>query len=142
MSFNALEWVAAVGGVAAAAGAWRTEAAARWQARAERLRTDKARREKDLHQARFLQLYHWWNDMPDSPERRAAMDFFAEWTGARDPGRAGEPGPLPPGFGSADSDDAYRSYVRTLDDQFGPGRAGAPRAIRPPEPAGDKELTP
>ena len=77
--------VAAVGAIVAAVGAWRTEITARWQARAERLRTDAARRENELHRARHAQLYQWWHDMPDGPARYRAMHWFGEWTGDRDP---------------------------------------------------------
>lgn len=64
--------VAAVGGIAAAVGAWRTEATARWQALVERLRTDTARRENELHRKRFTEVWHWWHDQPDGPDRAAA----------------------------------------------------------------------
>jgi hypothetical protein len=50
------------------------------------------------------------------------MDWFAEWTGARDPYRADEPGSLPPGFASRDANDAYEGYVGQMDVMFSPGR--------------------
>ena len=63
-----LAWTGAIGGAVAAAGAviaaWRTEATAHWQARVERLRTDQARRENELHRMLHKQLYDWWHDMP------------------------------------------------------------------------------
>jgi hypothetical protein len=47
-----LAWIAAVGGVAATAGAWLGPVRARWQLRAERLGTDRARWENELHRRR------------------------------------------------------------------------------------------
>jgi hypothetical protein len=118
--------VAAVAGIIAAIGAWRGEVVARWQARVESLRNDEARRENELHRMRHAQLYHWWADMQAGPARRRAMAWFAEWTGAREPYRADVPGSLPPGFGSADVDDAYQGYIGLLDAVFHPGQPGAP----------------
>lgn len=46
---------------------------------------------------RHAQLYAWWHDMPDGPERQRAMHWFGEWTGARDPYRGGDQGAIPPG---------------------------------------------
>jgi hypothetical protein len=126
--------IAAVGAVVAAIGAWRTEVTARWQARAERMRNDQARKENELHRMRHEQLYKWWHDMPSGPERRLAMRWFGEWTGARDPYRGTEDGAIPPGFGSAGPDDAYQRYVDFLALTFHPGQPGPePRAIRPPD---------
>jgi hypothetical protein len=129
--------VAAVGAVVAAVGAWRTEMVARWQARAERLRNDEARKENVLHRMRHAQLYQWWHDLPNGPQRRLAARWFSEWTGARDPYRGGEDGALPPGFGSAGPDDAYQRYISFLDLIFHPGQPGPePQPIRPPDAAG------
>jgi hypothetical protein len=118
--------VAAVGAVIAAVGAWRTEATARWQARVERLRTDQARKENELHRLRHRQLYDWRHDMPDGPERIEAMRWFGEWTGARDPYHGTDQGAIPPGFGCRDASDAYERYVGFLDAVFHPGRLGPP----------------
>jgi hypothetical protein len=150
---NDLEWtgaisgsVAAVGAVVAAIGAWRTEITARWQARVERLRNDQARRENELHHARHAQLWNWWHDMPDGPERIRAMHWFGEWTAARDPYRGDEQGAIPPGFGCANADEAYQRYTGWLEMIYHPGRPGRePPAIKPPplpEPDDTPELTP
>lgn len=136
-----LAWTAAIGGavaavasIIAAAGSWRTEITARWQARAERLRTDAARRENELHRMRHAQLYRWWHDMPDGPARIKATRWFGEWTGARDPYHGSDQGAIPPGFGCAGPDDAYDRYIALLDLIYHPGRPGVPpRPIRPPE---------
>lgn len=146
---DSLAWAGAVGGIVAAAGAivaaagaWRTEITARWQARAERLRTDEARRENDLHRQRHAELYQWWHDMPDGPERVRAMHWFAEWTGARHPYRGGDQGAIPPGFGCRDSGDAYLRYVGLLDAMYHPGRLGPPpRTIRMPPPPETPAIT-
>lgn len=118
--------VAAAGAVVAAIGAWRTEATARWQARVERLRTEQARKENELHHMRHKQLYDWWHDMPDGPERIRAMHWFGEWTGARDPYHGSDQGSIPPGFGCRDADEAYDRYIGFLDAIFHPGRLGPP----------------
>jgi hypothetical protein len=63
---NGLEWtgaiggaVAAIAGIIAAIGAWRTEVTARWQVHVESLRNDKLRRENQLHHARFAEVWEW-----------------------------------------------------------------------------------
>jgi hypothetical protein len=118
--------VAAAGAVVAAIGAWRAEATARWQARVERLRTEQARKENELHHMRHKQIYEWWHDMPDGPERIRAMHWFGEWTGARDPYHGRDQGAITPGFGCRDADDAYDRYIGFLDAIFHPGRLGPP----------------
>ncbi len=118
--------VAAAGAVIAAIGAWRTEATARWQARVERLRTEQARKENELHHMRHKQLYDWWHDVPDGPGRIGAMHWFGEWTGGRDPYHGSDQGAIPPGFGCRDADDAYDRYIGFLDAIFHPGRLGPP----------------
>jgi hypothetical protein len=138
---DALAWtgaiggaVAAVAGIIAAIGSWRTEVSARWQARVERLRNEEARRENLLHRIRHAELYGWWHDMPDGPARIRAMRWFGEWTGARDPFRGDADGPIPPGFGCKDTEEAYERYVQYLDLIFHPGRPGPlPHAIPAPE---------
>jgi hypothetical protein len=131
-----LAWIAAAGSIAATAGAWRTEATARWQARVERLRADAARRENELHRRRLAEVWHWWHDMPDGPERVAAARWYSEWTGAAAPFRGGkDSGPQPPGFGCADDGDAYERYVGFLGAVYEPGRLGAPRGILRRAPA-------
>ena len=133
---DTLAWVAAVGPAAiiAAAGSWRSEITARWQARAERLRTDAARRENELHRMRHAELYQWWHDMPDGPARIKAMLWFGEYTGASDPYHGGAGGgPQTPGLHSGDASRAYDEYVSLLDAIYHPGRPGpAPRPISPP----------
>lgn len=56
---NALEWIAAVGGVLATVGAWIGPLRARWQLRAEELRTGRAQRENRHHQRRYEQIWEW-----------------------------------------------------------------------------------
>jgi hypothetical protein len=128
MDFNALEWIAAVGGVAATAGAWRTEATARWQARVERLRNDRMRRENELHRQRFAEVWTWQRDQPAGEERAKAARWFGEWTGARPLHRSLDDGPQTPGLHSADADDAYERYVEFLGAIYEPGRLGPARA--------------
>ena len=126
--------VAAVAGIIAAIGAWRTEVTARWLARVEQIRTDKARRENELHRARHAELYQWWHDMPDGPARFRAMHWFGEWTGARDPYHGSDQGAIPPGFGCANANEAYDRYVDLLDLIFHPGRPGpGPRQLATPD---------
>lgn len=126
--------VAAAAGIIAAVGAFRAEVTARWQARAERLRTDAARQENELHRMRHAELYQWWHDMPDGPARIRAMHWFGEWTGARDPYHGSDQGAIPPGFGVRDADEAYQRYTGFLDAMYHPGRLGAPpRSISPPD---------
>jgi hypothetical protein len=122
-----LAWIAAVGGVAATVGAWRTEATARWQARVERLRTDAARRENELHRRRFAEVWNWWHDQPDGPQRTEVARWYYEWTGARPPLSPGADGPPPPGIGCRDVDEAYERYVGYLGAVYEPGRLGPPR---------------
>ena len=120
--------VAAAVGIIAAVGAWRTEITARWQARVEQLRTDTARRENELHRERFTEIWHWWNDQPDGPKRINAARWYTEWTGTARPFRSGkDDGPLAPGFGCANADEAYDIYIGFLDALYHPGRLGPPR---------------
>ena len=128
MHFNALEWIAAVGGVAATAGAWRTEAAARWQALVERRRTDKARWENELHRQRYTTVWNWQRDQPEGAERTRSARWFGEWTGASAPYRGGmDSPPATPGLHSANADDAYDRYVNFLGAVYEPGKLGPPR---------------
>ena len=119
--------VAAAGGIAAAVGAWRSEVTARWQARVERLRTDTARNENALHRQRFAEVWNWWHKQADGPKRSAAVRWYYEWSGAGPPFDPGADGPLAPGVGSADADDAYARYVDFLSALYQPGRLGPPR---------------
>ncbi len=131
---NPLAWIAAIGGVAATIGAWRTEATARWQARAERLRTDRTRRQDELHRARLAEVWQWWQDEPDGDERVKAARWYSEWTGAAMPFRGGlDPGPQPPGFGCRDADEAYERYVGFLEAKYAPGHLAAPLPARTDE---------
>jgi hypothetical protein len=132
---TALEVIAAIGGVLATIGAWRTEATARWQARGERLRTDAARRENELHRMRYAEVYSWWHDMPDGPARIRAMHWFGEWTGARHPYHGADQGAIPPGLGCRDADDAYDRYIDFLDAVYHPDRLGPPPLIAVPDEA-------
>jgi hypothetical protein len=125
----ALAWIAALGGLAATIGAWRTEARARWQARAERLRTDAARLENELHRQRFTEVWHRWHDMKDGPERVRLIKWYDEWTGAREPFGADADGPQAPGLHTPDEDEAYKWYVGFLEALYHPGRLGPPRPV-------------
>lgn len=124
---NALEWIAAIGGVAATVGAWLGPVRSRWQLRAEQLRTDRARWENQLHRQRFADIWGWQRCQSDGPERTEAVRWFAEWTGTARPRRGGlDAGPQIPGLHSGDLDGAYESYVQFLGAVYEPGHLGAP----------------
>jgi hypothetical protein len=107
--------VAALAGIIAAVGAWRTEITARWQARVERLRTDQARRESELSRLRFKEVWNWQQGQPAGDERAKAARWFGEWTGAYAPFRSGvDSGPQTPGLHSAYADDAYERYLAVV----------------------------
>lgn len=119
--------VAATAGIIAAVGAWRTEITARWQARAEAIRTDKARRENELHRQRFAEIWNWQRDQPDGDERARAARWFGEWAGASGPYRGGKDSPpQTPGLHSADVADAYDRYVEFLRAVYEPGTSARP----------------
>jgi hypothetical protein len=125
---DTLTWIAALGGVAATIGTWLGPLRTRWQLRAEALRDSQARRENELHRQRFTEIWHWWHDQPDGPERVEAARWYTEWTGAARPRRGGEDdGPMAPGFGCADANEAYDRYTGFLGAQHRPGRLGPPR---------------
>lgn len=108
---------------------------ARWHARAEQLRTDTARRENALHRQRFTEVWRWWHDQPDGPDRTEAIRWYDEWTGAARPRRGGlDDGPQAPGLHSPGVGDAYERYVEFLGAVYEPGRLGPPR---PPLQAGE-----
>lgn len=109
-----LAWIAAVGGVAATAGAWLGAVRARWQLRAERLGTDRARWENELHRRRFADVWNWQNHRPEGDQRIDAR-WYGEWTGAARPRHGGHGGgPQTPGLHSATADDAYERYIEFL----------------------------
>lgn len=124
-----LLWVAAVGGAAAAVGTWLGPVRARWRLRAESLRTGAARRENELHRQRFAEVWHYWHDFPERPERASAVGWYSEWTGAREPFGADLDGPQAPGSHSADVDDAYERYLAFLEAHYHPGKLSPPRRI-------------
>lgn len=129
MHFNALEWIAAIGGVLATVGAWRTEATARWQARAELLRTDRARAENELHRQRYAEVWNWRRSQPPG-EMAAAARWFGEWTGTYAPFRSGiDQGPQTPGLHSGNAEEAYLQYLEFLGAVYQPGRLGRPRPL-------------
>jgi hypothetical protein len=124
---NALAWVAAIGALAAAIGAWRTEATARWQSRAERLHTDAARRENELHRRRFAEVWNWQRNEPEDDARTQSARWYGEWTGNYRPRRGGlDDAALTPGLHSGSEDEAYRDYLGFLDAVYHPGQLGAP----------------
>jgi hypothetical protein len=133
LGLNSVDWtgIAAIATVVLAleGGTLLAQWKSRWDAQAQVARTDQARRENELHRARFDALYAWWHDMPDSPDRVAAMRWFGEWTGASRPFHGGaSDGPMTPGLHAAGTDEAYRDYVNFLEAQYGPhGRMGRPR---------------
>ena len=129
---NPLEWIAAVSPAAiiAAIIAGRTEATARWQARVERLRTDRARQENELHRQRFEEVWNWQRDQPAGEERVKSARWYGEWTGTDRPYRGGlDPKPLTPGLHSGDVDNAYNDYLAFLSAVYEPGRLGRPRPL-------------
>lgn len=112
---NALEWIAAIGGVLATAGTWTGPLRARWSLRAEELRTGQAQRENELHRWRYAELWDWQRNQPEGDQRGDAVRWFAEWTGAVGPRRAGiDSGPQTPGQHSGDMREAYKRYVDFL----------------------------
>jgi hypothetical protein len=125
---NALEWIAAVGGVLATVGVWLGPVRARWDLRAEEQRTSRARRENELHRQRFTSVWEWQrNHPPVGPARVAAARWYSEWTGAARPRRGGlDSGPMTPGQHSGDVDDAYNRYIDFLDAIYEPRRLGPP----------------
>ena len=138
---NALTWIAAIGGVLATVGTWLGPVRARWQLRAEELRTSRARRENELHRQRFASVWQWQrNHPPTGPARVAASRWYHEWTGNARPRRGGrDPGPMTPGQHSGDVDNAYDSYIDFLDGVYQPGRLVPPI---PPLQADDLPASP
>lgn len=125
---DALAWIAAIGAVLATVGAWLGPLKARWELRAEELRTGRARRENELHRQRFASVWEWQrNHPPAGPARVSAARWYSEWTGAARPRRGGlDSGPITPGQHSGDVDDAYNRYIDFLSAVYEPGRLGAP----------------
>ena len=124
---NPLAWIAAIGSIAATIGAWMGPVRARWQLRAEQLRTDKARRENELHRRRFAEVWNWQRTQPEGHDRIEAARWYGEWTGAARPWRGGlGGGPQTPGLHNADEDEAYERYVQFLGAVYEPGRIGSP----------------
>lgn len=124
---NALNWIAAIGAVLATVGAWLGPVRARWQLRAEELRTSRARRENELHRRRFASVWEWQRSQPAGPERVDAARWYEEWTGNAKPRRGGlDPGPVTAGLHSGDADEAYEHYIDYLSAVYEPGRLGSP----------------
>lgn len=125
---NALEWIAAIGGVLATVGTWLGPLKTRWQLHAEELRTGRARRENELHRRRFASVWEWQqNHPPVGPARVAAARWYSEWTANARPLRGGlDTGPMTPGQHSGDVDDAYKRYIEYLDGVYEPGRLVPP----------------
>jgi hypothetical protein len=122
-----LAWIAAVGGVAARAGAWLGPVRARWQLRTERLGTDRARWENELHRRRFADVWNWQNHRPEGDQRidaRAGTANGPAPPGRRHGGHGG--GPQTPSLHSATADDAYERYIEFLSALYEPGRLGPP----------------
>jgi hypothetical protein len=121
---NALEWIAAIGGVLATVGTWLGPVQARWELRAEELRTSRARRENELNRQRFASVWEWQRNHPTVGSARvAAARWYSEWTGAARPRRGGlDPGPMTPGQHSGDVDEAYNRYIDFLDAIYESGR--------------------
>jgi hypothetical protein len=115
-----LAWIAAIGGVAATAGTWLGPIRSRWQLRSESQRNSRALQASELHRQRFMDVWHWWHDQPDSPQRVAAIGWFYEWTGARAPFDNGRDGPQAPGTHSPNAAEAYERYLDFLSVQYRP----------------------
>lgn len=121
---DALAWIAAVGAVLATVGAWLGPLRARWQLRAEELRSSRAQRENELHRARFADVWEWQRSQPEG-ERVEAARWYSEWTGNARPRRGGlDPGPLTPGQHSGNVDEAHDRYLDFLDAVYQPGQPG------------------
>ncbi len=118
---NALEWIAAIGGVLATVGTWIGPLRARWSLRAEELRTGRAQRENELHRRRYAAVWEWQRNQPEGSKRVEAARWFSEWTGAVGPRRGGlDPGPQAPGLHNGDADDAYKRYIDFLSAVYDP----------------------
>ncbi len=116
-----LESIAAISPAAiiAAAGAWRGEITLRLQSLVEERRNDQARRENALHRQRFAEVWHFWHDQPDDAAHTQAARWYSTWTGARPPLDPGADGPLTPGFGCRDADEACERYLGSLEAKYG-----------------------
>jgi hypothetical protein len=78
-----------------------------------------ARQENQLHRQRFSEVWTWWHDQPDGPQREDAARWYTEWTGATRPRRGGlDDGPLAPGIGFANAGEAYERYLQFLSIQY------------------------
>lgn len=77
-------WIAAIATLALASerGTALTQLSARWNARAEELRTDEAPRENELHGQRFAEVRNWQREQPEGEERVKSAQWCGEWTGA------------------------------------------------------------
>jgi hypothetical protein len=127
---NLLEWVAAIGGVAATIGTWLGPVRARWKLAAEQIRAGRDRRENEMHRTRFAEVWSWQREETDREERVRRARWFGEWTGADKPFRGGlDPGPLTPGLHSGSAVEAYQNYVDFLGEVYEPGRMGSPRPV-------------
>lgn len=133
---NALTWIAAIGGVLATAGTWFGPLRARWQLRAEELRTGREQRENQLHRQRFADVWEWQDSQPEGPARVDAARWYGEWTGNYRPRRGGlDARPQTPGLHSADVDDAYDRYIDFLSAVYESGRLGSPvQPLQAPSP--------
>jgi hypothetical protein len=143
---DALAWtgaigsgVAAVGAVIAAIGAWRTEVTVRWQARAERLRTDHARIENDLHRARFTEIWEWAQAEPEGEKQIDAARWLGQHTGLSYPQQIapGRPPSIPELRMNAD--EAYRQYMTALAGRQGRLGMSYPPYLHPAPPTQQKQ---
>jgi hypothetical protein len=127
--------VAAVGAVAAAVGAWRTEITARWQTRAERLRTDNAHMENELHRARFTEIWEWVQAQPEGDQQLKAVEWLGQHAGLRYPQRVTQGGSWSIPELRMSADEAYAQYITALTGHRGRlGLSFAPY-IQPSPPA-------
>jgi hypothetical protein len=118
---DALAWTGAIGGATAAAagiiaaiGSWRTEVTARWKARAERLRTDEARIENELHRARFTEIWEWVQAQPAGDQQRDAVWWLGQHTGLRYAERVARDGSRSMPALRMTADQAYAQYITAL----------------------------
>jgi hypothetical protein len=111
---------------------------ARWNARAEQERTDAARRDNELHRQRFAEVWNWQRRQPEGNARVQAARWYSEWTGAREPGRAGlDDGSQAPGLHAGSEDEASRNYLDFLAAVYHPSRLGPPRQPLAAQPSAE-----
>lgn len=128
-----LNWIAAVGGIAATVGTWMGPVRSRWNLHAERLRAEPQRRAAELHKQRFCEVWSWAHSQPPGPEQARAWRWYDWWIG--------DPPGGSPGTHAADTEDAYRQYVDWLEVCYGKDSRWSPRRDWPRLPDGEPPLS-